>query len=166
MLRLSRYKPFTASSNSHFFVPLSRIPSKCGTSTLMANLGHLAPMPVKDVCVGPGMTLKLAYQQWPTLFGGNLTRSIIDNDTLLRGSKCPRHISDWGVRSFANSFQKTKFIVGIRWVGYVHFSPGWSRDDGDGRMFKEFLLLTCFFSLSFRCRQNTPSPQKQQQQKL
>lgn len=87
---------------------------KCGTSTLMANLGHLAPMPVKDICSGPGQTLKLAYQQWPNEFAGNLTRSIVDNNTLLRGSKCPRHISDWMIRAFAANFQKTKFIVGIR----------------------------------------------------
>ncbi|KAG7354910.1 hypothetical protein IV203_004266 [Nitzschia inconspicua] len=87
---------------------------KCGTSTLMANLGHLAPMPVKDVCSGPGKTLRLAYQEWPTAHAENLTQSIVDNNTLLRGSKCPRHISDWMIKAFAANFQKTKFIVGIR----------------------------------------------------
>jgi hypothetical protein len=87
---------------------------KCGTTTLMANLGHLAPMPVDDICVGPGRTLKLAYHEWPQEYGGNLSKSIVDNNTVLRGSKCPRHINDWGIRAFATTFQKTKFIVGIR----------------------------------------------------
>lgn len=80
----------------------------------MANLGHLAPMPVKDICAGPGKTLKLAYQEWPTVYGGNLTQSIVDNGTLLRGSKCPRHLNDWMIKAFAANFQKTKFIIGIR----------------------------------------------------
>lgn len=80
----------------------------------MANLGHLAPMPVKDICVGPGKTLKLAYEEWPTQFSDNLSQSVVDNNTLLRGSKCPRHINDWGIRAFAANFQKTKFIIGIR----------------------------------------------------
>ncbi|KAG7355285.1 hypothetical protein IV203_004641 [Nitzschia inconspicua] len=86
--------------------------AKCGTSTLMANLGQVAPMPVKDICTPPVDTLKLAYQDWPKEFINDDNR-----DTLvLRGSKCPRYIgTDLSfLQRYSQGLTKTKFIVGIR----------------------------------------------------
>jgi hypothetical protein len=86
--------------------------AKCGTSTLMANLAQVAPMPVRDVCEFPPQTLQRAYHEWSEKFV-----NASNQDTLvLRGSKCPRYIgSDAGLlKLHSQSLTKTKFIIGIR----------------------------------------------------
>jgi hypothetical protein len=35
--------------------------AKCGTTTIQANLGLIAPMPIADVCVPPAQTVCYSY---------------------------------------------------------------------------------------------------------
>jgi len=79
---------------------------KCGTTTLMANLGKLAPMPIADVCTPVHQTVYYSYKNWPGRFGEN---------KLLRGTKCPAYISTGTeINGFSKYLPRTKLIVGIR----------------------------------------------------
>ncbi|KAG7351860.1 hypothetical protein IV203_007908 [Nitzschia inconspicua] len=90
---------------------------KCGTTTLMATLGQLAPMPIKDVCELPPKLLSMVYQEWPLQYGGFTINGTTSSLLLLRGNKCPAFIGNMGgamMKIFSNSLKRTKFIIGIR----------------------------------------------------
>ena len=78
---------------------------KCGTTTLEANLGHYAPMPIADVCVPLHPTVYYAYHNWPKQFDPNGTKP-------LRGSKCPSYVDN--AVEINKHLPKTKLILGIR----------------------------------------------------
>eukprot|EP00977_Amphora_coffeiformis_P017073 scaffold5479_cov199-Amphora_coffeaeformis.AAC.12 len=84
---------------------------KCGTTTLEANLGYLAPMPIADVCTPVAQTVYYAYQNWPKQYVDKNNQR--PNATkLYRGTKCPRFTSD--LREWSHHLPKTKLIIGIR----------------------------------------------------
>ena len=110
---------------------------KCGTTTLMANLRRIAPMPVKDFCAGAVQTLRNAYDVWP--HDPNITQHVLLQQTpvekdpvedpsptmtttttrggdaqWLRGSKCPRFLNQNFMLGFSALLPKTKFIIGLR----------------------------------------------------
>lgn len=74
-----------------------------------ANLGTIAPMPIADVCTPLAQTVYYAYKSWPQEY--NETNSL-NQTKILRGTKCPRQISD--VDEFSLSLPKTLLINGIR----------------------------------------------------
>lgn len=83
---------------------------KTGTTTLMANLGTLAPMEVADICTPVHQTVYYSYVNWPKKHG---------EDKILRGSKCPAYLQvgaskdNWLV-GYSDHLPKTKLIIGIR----------------------------------------------------
>jgi len=87
---------------------------KCGTTTMEANLGYLAPMPIADVCTPVHQTVYYAYKNWPKKFPdaqGNI------DTKLYRGTKCPALIDSNGVmglEKYSKYLPRTKLIVGIR----------------------------------------------------
>ncbi|KAG7364413.1 hypothetical protein IV203_037615 [Nitzschia inconspicua] len=98
---------------------------KCGTTTLMANLAQLAPMPeAKDVCTPARRTVLYAYKNWPIEYGqidqfidsasASATTTIENYGKLFRSSKCPQFIEEGWVQQFDRFLPKTKLIVGIR----------------------------------------------------
>jgi len=78
---------------------------KCGTTTVQANLAHLAPMNVGDICTPPSPTVYYAYQNWPDKYG---------KQKPLRGSKCPLYLESTNMKEFSKSLPRTKIIIGIR----------------------------------------------------
>lgn len=95
---------------------------KCGTTTLMANLALIAPMPQEaDVCTPPRRTVLYAYKNWPKKFGGiqqsNTTTSITtiaNSGKLFRSSKCPMFVEEGWIEDICRFLPKTKLIIGIR----------------------------------------------------
>lgn len=77
---------------------------KCGTTTMMANLGTLAPMPISDVCTPVSQIVYYSYMNWPKKFGTN---------KVLRGTKCPAYAGGW-LPEFSLYLPRTKLILGIR----------------------------------------------------
>eukprot|EP00521_Asterionellopsis_glacialis_P008979 CAMPEP_0195286080 /NCGR_PEP_ID=MMETSP0707-20130614/3672_1 /TAXON_ID=33640 /ORGANISM="Asterionellopsis glacialis, Strain CCMP134" /LENGTH=439 /DNA_ID=CAMNT_0040345673 /DNA_START=210 /DNA_END=1529 /DNA_ORIENTATION=+ len=84
---------------------------KCGTTSMEANLGYLAPMPIADVCTPAPQTVYYAYQNWPTEFPASNHNST-NATKILRGSKCPAFIH--AMREWSHYLPRTKIIVGIR----------------------------------------------------
>jgi len=78
---------------------------KCGTTTVSANLAHLAPMDEGDICTNPAQTVFYAYKSWPPQHG---------KQKLLRGSKCPRNLETEAIVKYSNHLPRTKIIMGIR----------------------------------------------------
>eukprot|EP00559_Dactyliosolen_fragilissimus_P007719 CAMPEP_0184859434 /NCGR_PEP_ID=MMETSP0580-20130426/4439_1 /TAXON_ID=1118495 /ORGANISM="Dactyliosolen fragilissimus" /LENGTH=342 /DNA_ID=CAMNT_0027356065 /DNA_START=162 /DNA_END=1190 /DNA_ORIENTATION=+ len=82
---------------------------KCGTTTLMANLGYLAPMSIADICTPVHQTVWYSYKNWPKQFG---------QEKLMRGTKCPQYLSLTPQSSllieYSKHLPKTKLIAGIR----------------------------------------------------
>jgi hypothetical protein len=78
---------------------------KCGTTTLEANLGELAPLPIADVCVPVHQTVYYAYKNWPGEYDPNATKP-------LRGTKCPTYVEN--AQEVTKYLPKTKMIIGIR----------------------------------------------------
>ncbi len=78
---------------------------KCGTTTMEANLGKLAPMPVADICTPIHQTVYYAHQNWPKEFG---------EEKILRGTKCPAFIQDEWLKEWSTYLPRTKLIIGIR----------------------------------------------------
>ena len=76
---------------------------KCGTTTLEANLGAFAPMPVADICTPMNVAVWNAYTSWPKTYGA---------DKLLRGNKCPNYVDH--MLEITTHLPKTKLIFGIR----------------------------------------------------
>ena len=72
-----------------------------------ANLGHLAPMPIADVCTPASQTVYYAYKLWPQKLG---------EEKVLRGSKCPSLVdgSIGMLQDYSRQLPRTKIIIGIR----------------------------------------------------
>ena len=86
---------------------------KCGTTSMEANLGYLAPMPIGDVNVPIHNTVWYAYKNWPTQF--NNTNNILNETKILRGTKGPQIVSSNYLRlKYSVYLPKTVLIVGIR----------------------------------------------------
>jgi len=77
---------------------------KCGTTTMEANLGAIAPLPIADVCATLEGQVHYSYINWPKEYGVN---------KILRGTKCPQFI-DKVLDDFSKFLPKTKLIAGIR----------------------------------------------------
>jgi hypothetical protein len=83
---------------------------KCGTTTVEANLGYLAPMPIEDICTPVHQTVWYAYKNWPTIYQTQGQ----GEEKLWRGTKCPAFIQgDWLI-SWSEHLPRTKLIVGVR----------------------------------------------------
>ena len=80
--------------------------AKCGTTTMEANLGYVAPMPeIKDICTPVHNTVFYSYKNWPQEFG---------EEKVLRGSKCPQYIEGGFLEDYSKHLPRTTVIVGIR----------------------------------------------------
>jgi hypothetical protein len=94
--------------------------AKCGTTTMEANLGYIAPMPIADVCAGIHKVVLKSYKLWPLEF--NIVNSTNSNGTItstevnkiLRGTKCPRGVAGDMLDQISTYLPKTLLIVGIR----------------------------------------------------
>jgi len=78
---------------------------KTGTSTMMANLATITPMPMADVCTPVHQTVWYSYNNWPRDYG---------NDKILRGAKCPSLLDGGIIKQYSEFLPKTKLILGIR----------------------------------------------------
>ena len=83
---------------------------KCGTTTMIANLGNIAPIPAADICTPVYKTVWYAYKNWPGEYG---------QEKLMRGVKCPSIIDGFSVgppilKDFSKYLPRTRLIVGIR----------------------------------------------------
>jgi len=97
---------------------------KCGTTTMIANLGHLAPVPALDICTPVSNTVWYAYNNWQKDHNNitNVTElhnmkgsDIPSGHKLLIGSKCPMYIeNDYFLNGWSTHLPKTKIIIGIR----------------------------------------------------
>jgi hypothetical protein len=116
---------------------------KCGTTTLVANLAMIAPMKIKDFCVGEMSTLlgyvyRIWREKFPEILLGpqkymlqpdtQLLLSTTSNNSSnstnhqnlnqvieLKGAKCPRFLGDPNIiLKFGPRYPKTKIIFGIR----------------------------------------------------
>ena len=87
--------------------------AKCGTTSMEANLGYLAPMPIADVCTPVHQTVYYSHINWPRefIYKKNLLYPEISSK-ILRGTKCPRNIG-W-LDDYSTYLPKTVIIVGIR----------------------------------------------------
>jgi hypothetical protein len=95
--------------------------AKCGTTTMEANLGTIAPMPIGDVCTPVHQTVYYSHINWPKQYDPNGTKP-------LRGSKCPMQIDN--LQSYSQYLPRTKMIVGIRHpvLGFASF---WNMQAGN-----------------------------------
>jgi len=82
---------------------------KCGTTTVEANLGYLAPMPIKDICTPVHQTVWYAYKNWPKDY-----QKQGEEEKLWRGTKCPAFIQGKWLLPWSQHLPRTKLIVGIR----------------------------------------------------
>jgi len=81
---------------------------KCGTTTMIENLGHVAPVPGADVCTPVHNSVYYAYVNWPVKF------ATAGESKPLRGMKCPMFIDgDW-LLEWSAHLPRTGVIVGIR----------------------------------------------------
>ena len=81
---------------------------KCGTTTLEANLGYIAPIPIADVCTPVHQTVHYAYKNWPQTY----TKE--GEVKLYRGTKCPAYIHGTALKEWSHHLPRTKIIVGVR----------------------------------------------------
>lgn len=81
---------------------------KCGTTTIEANLGYIAPMPISDVCTPVHQTVYYSYMNWAKEFQGG------DEEKLFRGTKCPAFIQGTWLKDWSTHLPRSKIIVGIR----------------------------------------------------
>jgi len=79
--------------------------AKCGTTSVEANLGNLAPMPVADICTPISKTVYYAYKSMPKLYGEH---------KMFRGSKCPQYITSNWIEALSKLVPHTTIIIGIR----------------------------------------------------
>ena len=79
---------------------------KCGTTTVEANLGQIAPLPIGDICTPVHQTIYYAYKNWPKKYGSE--------SKVLRGTKCPAFIDGAWLKEWSLYLPKTKLILGIR----------------------------------------------------
>mmetsp|Transcript_2175 Transcript_2175/g.4006 ORF Transcript_2175/g.4006 Transcript_2175/m.4006 type:complete len:499 (-) Transcript_2175:339-1835(-) len=85
---------------------------KCGTTTVEANLGYLAPMPIKDICTPVHQTVWYAYKNWAHEFKNEEGQG--PDEKLWRGTKCPAFIQGEWLISWSEHLPRTKLIVGVR----------------------------------------------------
>ena len=85
--------------------------AKCGTTSMEANLGYLAPMPIADVCTPIHQTVYYSHINWPKTYNSSVITEF-SNNKILRGTKCPRTIG-W-LDDYSTYLPKTVIIVGIR----------------------------------------------------
>jgi hypothetical protein len=97
---------------------------KCGTTTLEANLGYYAPMPIADVCVPATQAVYYAYKNWPKSHG---------QEKILRGTKCPKYI--YNMKEISRYLPKAKTIVGIRHP-VLWFQSFWNMLAGNYKRFE------------------------------
>lgn len=81
---------------------------KCGTTSVEANLGYLAPIPEADVCTPAPQTVYYSYKNWPKQY------SRPGYEQLFRGTKCPAFIQGTWLSEWTKHLPRTKLIVGIR----------------------------------------------------
>ena len=79
--------------------------AKCGTTTMEANLGYIAPMPIGDICTPVSQTVYYSYKSWPKEHG---------EEKLFRGTKCPAFIQGNWLDEWSKHLPRTKLIIGIR----------------------------------------------------
>mmetsp|Transcript_20950 Transcript_20950/g.31595 ORF Transcript_20950/g.31595 Transcript_20950/m.31595 type:complete len:408 (+) Transcript_20950:176-1399(+) len=78
---------------------------KCGTTSMEANLGYVAPMPVADVCTPVHQTVYYSYKNWPKQYGKGKP---------YRGTKCPAFLQGQWLVEWSEYLPRAKIIVGIR----------------------------------------------------
>jgi len=81
---------------------------KCGTTTLEANLGYLAPMPVSDICTPVHQTVWYSYKNWAPKYQKE------GEEKVFRGTKCPAFIQGTWLKEWSKYLPRTKLIVGVR----------------------------------------------------
>jgi hypothetical protein len=116
--------------------------SKCGTSSVMANLAQITPMPLKDVCYSAEQVVKLAYGEWSEKYGSN--SADFNQQKFLKGSKCPRYIgSDLSLlQGFSDALPHTKLVIGIRHP-VLWFQSFWKMvGNGKGKREKNTTTIT------------------------
>mmetsp|Transcript_6375 Transcript_6375/g.8508 ORF Transcript_6375/g.8508 Transcript_6375/m.8508 type:complete len:393 (+) Transcript_6375:151-1329(+) len=100
--------------------------AKCGTTTMEANLAHIAPMPEEqDVCTPIHPTVYYAYKNWPQQY------SAPDKEKLFRGTKCPAFIQGGWLAEWSKHLPRTKLIVGIRHP-VLWFQSFWNQQRANG----------------------------------
>lgn len=90
---------------------------KCGTTSMEANLGYYAPMPISDICTPVHQTVYYAYKNWPRQLdpAASTTSSNSTTPKLWRGSKCPRLLeTNADIQGVSKHLPRTKLIVGLR----------------------------------------------------
>jgi hypothetical protein len=50
--------------------------AKCGTTSMEANLGYIAPIPIADVCTPIHQTVYYSYKNWPKEYGTNKVTAV------------------------------------------------------------------------------------------
>lgn len=105
---------------------------KCGTTTLEANLGYLAPLPDgEDICTPVHQTVYYSYINWPKKYAsGGYSNG---TEKILRGTKCPQYISGGWLREWSTHLPRTKVIVGIRHP-ILWFQSFWNMQLRSGRL--------------------------------
>uniref|UniRef100_A0A7S4N7M9 Sulfotransferase domain-containing protein n=1 Tax=Odontella aurita TaxID=265563 RepID=A0A7S4N7M9_9STRA len=67
---------------------------KCGTTTMSANLGRIAPMPAGDICTPVSQHVWYAYHNWPNRRSSDYIPG--GEHRYWRGVKCPRLTEEKG----------------------------------------------------------------------
>jgi hypothetical protein len=83
--------------------------AKCGTTTMQANLGLIAPMPVADVCTPPAQTVYYSYNNWVEKY-----QEKNGTTKIFRGTKCPQFVQGQWLQDYSKHVPRAKVIVGIR----------------------------------------------------
>ena len=99
---------------------------KCGTTTMIANLGHIAPVPAADVCTPWHKTVWYAHRGWPD-------RHDPGRNKTLRGVKCPMMLDGYPpVAELSRHLPRTRLIVGVRHpvLWFQSFYNMQARNDG------------------------------------
>jgi len=127
---------------------------KCGTTTVEANLGYLAPIPITDVCAPPHQTVYYSYMNWPKDHG---------EEKILRGTKCPAFIQGTWLTKWSEHLPRTKLIVGVRHP-ILWFQSFWNMQAGnhltifaEGDPYK--ITKPCMDAKGDGCRNGCPARQ-------
>lgn len=83
---------------------------KCGSTTMIANLARIAPVPVADSCAPIHQLVYYSYKLWPDKYPPNEDGG--DGMKIYRGVKCPQYVEQ--LKQVSRRLPKTKLIVGIR----------------------------------------------------
>jgi len=132
---------------------------KAGTTTMIANLGKVAPVPAADVCSSVHQIVHYAYKGWSN--NNSNTYQHGGSSKLLRGVKCPKIISD--TREWSTYLPRTLLIVGIRHP-VLWFQSFWNQlisrqRQGKTTMSPYSLVPICTrFCNSFGCKRHKRGP--------